>query len=407
MAVNTDYYLGRQPIVGRRGELVGYECLFRSSPANRAAVIDDVAATAAVIKHAFLDLGIEAALGDKTGFINISEELLMSDLIELLPPHRVVLELLETTRITPDVIGRVEALRAARYRIALDDVTAYSEPLGQLLPFVDLVKIDVLNMTPETIVSVAASFRPLVKTLLAEKVETSEQFAQCRGLGFNLFQGYFFAKPTVLAGNAIQPDEMALLKLLAALAADAEIEALEAILKRLPDFTLRLMAMANAAGRRGLHSIKTLRQAIIALGMIQLRRLVKIVLFARQSDLAVSANPLLQTAILRGRLMELVADIACPAAVRRDAFMVGLLSLADALFNQPLCTILDVIQPETEWMAALLQREGKLGELITMAEAAEHADDDQLVRSLAMLGMTDLPRFTKLQIEALHWARNF
>ncbi len=407
MAVDTDYYLGRQPIVGRQGELVAYECLFRSSPANRAAVIDDVAATAAVIKHAFLDLGIEAALGDKTGFINISEELLMSDLIELLPPHRVVLELLETTRVTPDVIGRVEALRAARYRIALDDVTAYSEPLGHLLPFVDLVKIDILNMTPETIASIAASFRPLVKTLLAEKVETSAQFAQCRGLGFNLFQGYYFAKPTVLAGSAIQPAEMALLKLLAALAADADIEALEDILKRLPDFTLRLMAMANAAGRRGLHTVKTLRQAIVALGVIQLRRLVKIVLFARQSTLPASANPLLQTAILRGRLMELVAEIACSTEVRRDAFMVGLLSLADALFNQPLSAVLEVIQPDTQWTAALLHRQGKLGKLLSMAEAAEQADDHQLVNSLSVLGMNDIERFAQLQVEALRWAGSF
>lgn len=406
-AVACDYYLGRQPILGPGGELVAYECLFRTGTANAAHVVDNVAATASVIKHAFLDMGIEVALGNKTGFINISDDILITDIIELLPPHRVVFEVLETTRVTQIVIDRVQALRSAGYRIALDDVTAHNQAVANLLPFTDIVKVDILGMSPDMIACLFSSLRPHVKTLLAEKVETEAEFVHCRALGFELFQGYFFAKPSVITGKAIQPVEPTLIKLLSALAADAELEELEDILKHLPDLTLRLVTMANTAALRRIHKIKTVRQAIIVLGRNQLRRLVKIVLFARASPLPTGADPLLQTAILRGRLMELVAESRCHSEVRRHAFMVGLLSFAHVLFRQPLPDVLASIRPDEKWVAALLHREGELGHLLKMVEAVEIADDEQLHSSLAALGCHDLVLFTKAHIEALHWANNF
>ncbi len=407
MAASSDYYLGRQPVLDRKGELVGYECLFRSSLENRAIVIDDVTASAAVIKHAFFELGIETVIGDKTGFINISEELLMNDVIEFLPPHSIVLELLESTKFTPGVINRLTELRAVGYRIALDDVTAYTDQLHHILPLIDIIKIDIFNMSPEAIESLAGSIRPRVKTMLAEKVETAEQFEHCRALGFKLFQGYFFAKPSILTGSAIQPAELMLIKLFAALTRGADIEVLVDILKRVPDFTLRLMTLANAPERRRLHKVTTLNQAIIALGMLNIRRLVKIVLFAGTSETSIGNNPLLQTVVLRGRLMELVAEICGSPEVRRDAFLVGLLSLADALFKQPLADVLTAIHAEKSWVAALLHRQGTLGQLLTMAEAAERADDEQLRHTLETLGMPSLQRFAYLQADALRWASDF
>ncbi len=407
MSFTRDYYLGRQPILGRGGELVAYECLFRSGSANRAAVTDDVAATAAVIQHAFLDLGVEAALGAKTGFINISQELLMTDLIEVLPRHRVVLELLETVEPGPDLLARCAALRAGGYRLALDDVTDETPSITALLPHADIVKIDILNMPGAKIAELAARFRPRVKTMLAEKVETADEFAQCRALGFDLFQGYFFAKPSIITGRAVQPTELILIRLLAALIAGAEIEALEELLKRLPDLTLRLLSLANAAATFRTHKIRTLGNAIVMLGREQLRRLVKIVLFARARHEQPGADPLLQTAITRGRLMELVARAHCRSEVARHAFMVGMLSLADALFDQPLADILAAIEPDEMWVAALLRREGELGQLLTMAEATERGDDDALNDALTRLGVQDLAGFAPLQVEALQWANAF
>jgi c-di-GMP-related signal transduction protein len=194
-----------------------------------------------------------------------------------------------------------------------------------------------------------------------------------------------------------------LIKLFAALTRGADIEVLVDILKRVPDFTLRLMALANSPERRRLHKVTTLNQAIIALGMLNIRRLVKIVLFAGTDEKSLSTNPLLQTVILRGRLMEMCGD----REVRRDAFLVGMLSLADALFKQPLADVLTAIQAEKSWVAALLKRQGTLGQLLDMAEAAERADDDQLRHTLEQLGMPSVQRFARVQAEALRWASGF
>src|SRR5271168_2550177 len=147
--IENQFFLGRQPIVGRDRELVAYELLFRSSNANSATIINDVAASATVIQYAFSDLGLQAALGDKQGFINLPEALLMSDVIEMLPRERVVLEILETVQLTPSVLTRCQELRGAGYMLALDDVVDLTEAQKAILPLVKLVKLDVLALRQE------------------------------------------------------------------------------------------------------------------------------------------------------------------------------------------------------------------------------------------------------------------
>jgi c-di-GMP-related signal transduction protein len=319
-STNNQFFLGRQPIVGRNRELIAYELLFRSSRANAAVVLDDVAASAAVIQYAFSDLGVQSALGDKKGFINVPEALLMTDTIEVLPQDRVVLEILESVRLTPSVLARCQQLRAAGYTLALDDVVELTEEKKLVLPLVTFVKLDLLALRQEEIVDLVRNLRPYGVTLLAEKVETLEQYHFCRDIGFDLFQGYFFAKPIILTGRAVQPSTPALLRLLDLVRAGAELEVLEHALKQTPSLTLRLLKMANSAAAGRAQKISSLREAILMLGRRQLSRLVQIMLLAQQSDAAMTSDLVLQTAIAQGRLMEKLAEWARLADAAQPGF---------------------------------------------------------------------------------------
>jgi len=399
-----DFFLGRQPIIGRKGDLVAYELLFRSSSFNAAIVLDNVAASAAVIQHSFADLGLHAALGNKLGFINVPEDLLMSDAIKMLPPRQVVLEILETVPITPPVIDRCQHLKAAGFTLALDDIIDLTEAHIAVLPHIEVVKIDVLALPQPQIIELVRRLHHYGVTLLAEKVETVAQYSFCRELGFELFQGYFFARPTILTGRAMPPAMLATLKLFSLVAADAELDEIDMALKQAPDLTLRLLKMANSAAFNPMNKIYSVRNAIIVLGRVQLRRLLQIMVLAQHSGGDAAKNPVVQTAVMRGRLMEETARALGWKASAERAFMVGMLSLADALLGQPLAEIVRHLDLDDSVRDALFKHEGQLGTLLQLVETAEQGDG---LAALAILAKLDFPggdAFNRLQIEALDWA---
>lgn len=169
-----DVYLGRQPILDREQRVVAYELLFRAGDSGGAQVTDDVQATASVIQHAFGELGVSTVLGGQLGFINISTELLLSDLIELLPKQQVVLELLETVAASDAVVERCHALKQQGFRLALDDFV-YDDSFHPLLELADIVKVDLLQHTPATLDALVGQLRNWPVRLLAEKVDSAEQ----------------------------------------------------------------------------------------------------------------------------------------------------------------------------------------------------------------------------------------
>lgn len=192
-------YLGRQPIVDRRRRTVAYELLYRGADDDRARVDDDAWATAQVIRRAFRELGIETVLGACEGFINVDETTLMGQSIEALPCDRVVLELLETLPIAPRIVRRCRELKDKGYRFALDDFVALRPCHQPLLEIADIVKIDIPQLDHGALERLVTMLRPYPARLLAEKVESLEVASHCLKLGFDLFQGFFFARPAILA----------------------------------------------------------------------------------------------------------------------------------------------------------------------------------------------------------------
>jgi len=401
---DQQFFLGRQPIVGRQRELIAYELLFRGGKENAAAIFDDVAASAFVIQHVFTDLGVHSALGDKRGFINLSEGLLMSGLVEMLPRDRVVLEILETVPLTADVVARCRQLRNAGYTLALDDVTDLTEARKHALPYISFVKVDVLQMRIPAIAAVVEKLRPYHVSLLAEKIDSESLYETCFGLGFDLFQGYFFAKPVILSGRSVHPSAIVLMKLFALTAGDADIDEIETLLKQAPDLTLRLLKMANSAGFSPRNKISGVRNAILVLGRVQINRLTQIMMFAQRSGVSMTSDPLLQTAVVRGRVMEGIAAASGWPGIKDRAFMVGMLSLVDALFGETLASVVELLNLEDSVKTALLEREGELGMLLELVEAIEMADAARARPAMKQLGLSNLDQLNQVQIEALSWA---
>ena len=198
MNAQSDVFLARQPILDRQRKVVAYELLFRGDEAGEACVTDDAKATAHVISRAFHQLGVPSVIGRSAGFVNVDAEMLMSRRIEALPRERVVLELLETTKIDCAVVDRCAELKHLGYRLALDDVCAVEPAHEPLLDLIDVVKIDILQLDLPALEKLVRRLRLHPAKLLAEKVDTLERARQCLALGFDLFQGYFFARPALV-----------------------------------------------------------------------------------------------------------------------------------------------------------------------------------------------------------------
>ncbi|WP_459696024.1 EAL and HDOD domain-containing protein [Acidisoma sp. C75] len=399
-------FLGRQPILGRGCELMAYELLFRSGQENAAVFKDDFAATASVIDSAFLSLGIQRAIGDKTAFINVSADGLMSEMIEVLPRDRVVLEILESVELADAIVERCRALKREGFRFALDDVVGLSPAQIAMLDCISYVKFDIRKIRPPEIPALVAMVHEHRTKAVAEKVETEAEFELCKAAGADYFQGYFFARPTVISGRALQPPKPILIALMRLLASDPDISVLEEMLKAAPDLTIRLLRLANSVSMGSLHKISSLRGAILRIGLVQIRRMVQVTLFARYHAADISSDPLVQAAAIRGRLMENLAVSRGMSGLREEAFVVGILSLADGVFGQTMIDLLQVLDLDETLHQALLLRAGPLGELLALVEASEQTDGADTAALLARMTPAEAMEFNRLQIEAMRWASN-
>ncbi|HET7775888.1 MAG TPA: EAL domain-containing protein [Azospira sp.] len=401
-------YLGRQPILDARQTLFGYELLFRSGPApNRAIVQDDLVATATVIVHAFAELGLADALGEQKAFINVDGDFLASEAIELLPREQVVLEILETVDITPAILERCAALKAKGFTLALDDIVALTPAMEPLLDLVDIAKICVSTVAAEALPPLVRTLARRPLKLLAEQVESREQMEHCRELGFHLFQGYYFARPMVLAGRKLGQSRISLLKLLALVLDDSDTLLLEQTFKQEAGLSINLLRMANSAAVGARTRITSLRHAITLLGRRQLQRWLQLLLYTDPTGGA-TFSPLLQLAATRARLLELLAEshMLGDREFADRAFMTGILSLTPALFGPPMEEILGQISTlAADVKQALVGYQGSLGLLLRLVEALESEDMTHVPALVTQLPGLTPERVNQALAQALAWTR--
>ena len=404
--LSDEFFLARQPILGRDQHLVAYELLFRAAGEHDdARLTDGAAATAAVISHAS-QLGLRQVVGNKLAFVNVDEVVLMDDYVRFLPPNKVILEILETVKPTGPLLARVAELKELGFKFALDDVINHSDEVDKLLGLVDIVKIDLQGVAPEALGHLTDSLRKSGKKLLAEKVETQQEFRLCLELGFDFFQGYYFARPVILSGRKITPSEMGILHLQKLINSDADDAMIETAVKRDPVISLNLLRLVNSrAGPE--RRIESVAEALTQLGRKQLRRWLQILMFAAPGSKVELNSPLLQLATTRGKLLELMSLQVRPGDVvgAERAFTAGIMSLADALFSMQMADILDNVDLADDVRAALLEGAGDLGAMLNVVERLEKADTGrEFTAALRKLGLTS-KQVREVELAAFDWVR--
>jgi EAL and modified HD-GYP domain-containing signal transduction protein len=402
-----EIFLARQPIVDRNEGLVAFELLFRSANKTEAGVIDDTHATSQVIVNAFGEMGIAEVLGTNKGFVNVDSMFLHSDLIQLLPKDNVVIELLETAKIDAALIARCSELKADGYSIALDDVAEFSDEIKSLLRIVDIVKLDLMAIDPVRLPALVKELKRYPVKLLAEKVEDKEQARNCLEMGFDLFQGYHFARPEILTGKRAHPSKIALLRIFSLMVSGAENQEIENAFKEHADLSYNLMRIVNSVGSGLTTKISSLKHGLMVMGRGPLTRWVQLLLYASDKGNG-ATSPLMQLAATRGKLMELVAQQENTGSneYADRAFMVGMLSLLDALLGETLPGILKRINLQADVEVALLHHEGDLGNLLGLCKKLEAGDYEfvrDTLRSHSSLSMNEL---TRAQLDAMAWANS-
>ncbi len=400
-----EFYLGRQPILDRNQALFGYELLFRNAPVGPAHIeTTELSATAAVIAHA-AQLGVEKVIGDALGFVNVDEQALLSDIFGFLPVDRIVLELAGTVPATPAVLARMADLAGHGFRFALDGGMAGAALSHPALPMIEYVKMGVRDADAAT----AARLRQDGRKLVAQKVETRDEFRLGLDLGCDYFQGYYFARPVIMSGKKLSPSQLALMELMTLVTSEADNADVERAIKRDVSLALNLLRLVNTPAVGARQRIDSLNQAVTILGRRQLQRWVQIMLYAEPGKRGQNLTPLLMLATTRGRLLELLAHKLRPAHrhVADIAFTVGIMSLMDTLFGIPMAEILAQI-PVGEGVAdALLFRTGFFGDLLKLAECVERIEDsaDRIMPALHDLAMST-EELVELEMAAFEWSDN-
>ncbi len=398
------FFLGRQPILDRNQEIIGYELLFRAAERNVAEFESYSQASASVITSALASFGIDEVLGGKLGFINVHLGLLLSEMLEVLPKDQTVLELLEFIELDDQVLERCRELKEIGFQLALDD-HEFDADNSEIYDVVDIVKIDILQTGMEALPEIVRGLRRTPVKILAEKVETVEQFEICFRMGFDLFQGYFFERPVVLNKRRIDVSGIAMLKLLQQLTMDATLNEIEQTFKENPSLSYNLLRLVNSVAMGMREKIKTLRHAILMLGTEHLRRWTQLSLFAGNDNRGLN-NPLLEMAAVRGRLMEILVKQRNGTVVSDEqseaAFMTGILSLLEVLFETPMNEIIASLNLTDEVCNALLTRGGPLGSMLTLAEKLEVTDFDAVMPLLEECRVS-LDQLLTAQLEAFNW----
>jgi c-di-GMP phosphodiesterase len=404
---SSEVFLGRHPILNRKQKTIGYELLFRAKGQDSNTSIDDLSATSDVIVNLLSQFGIDHILGNKLGFLNIAASSLMSDTIELLPAERIVLEVLEDIPINAQIITRCKVLKGLGFKLAIVDYANRPEHIV-LLPYADYVKID-LSTTPIEEVSTLTSLirKKSSAKIVVEKVEDESMFSACEQLDLDAYQGYFFAKPTILKGNQPQPDQVCLMQMIGMLLGDADLAELEDLFKNSPSLTLSLLKLVNSVGvNGGREPVESIRQAIVMLGQKQMLRWVQLLMYARPSHPASDAI-MLQVAH-RARLMELIAQKieSYQANFSEQAFMVGMLSLADTVIHSPIEEIMNDIGLSDNLKKAILEQTGTHGQLLKLVKDIELGNFDATQYEINALDIS-AEDLLQIQVECIEWTNQF
>ena len=386
--------VARQPIVDRDGAVVGFELLYRPVDPEAPAV-DGERMTARVVLSA-LTIGVDQLVGDKDMYCNAERGVLTGETPVTLPPERTVIEVLETVAVDEETLRGCRELLARGFRIALDDFV-WVDGVEPLLDLASIVKIDLLVTPRERVPDLVRRCREYGVRLVAEKVETDEDVAWARELGFDLFQGYAIERPHLVRGQTVAPSGLAQLKLaLSMLVEDLELDEVEETLRHEPGLVVQVLQLASLGADRGLRrTVRSLREALVLLGTVRIRQWVALTILNAQPGRSPDG---IAVALTRARMCEVLAHRWSTST--DFAFTAGLLSALELMTGQPLEELDGTLDLDEELKAAAFRHEGLVGQLVGAVvdyqAGLQHGDDE--VRS---------PELDTVAAAAFAWAMPF
>jgi EAL and modified HD-GYP domain-containing signal transduction protein len=399
-----EQYIARQPILDGKKRLYGYELLYRGTPGRALGQVSGEQATASLLSSVFLTGDIEIITNKRICFINFTQELLESNLPFNFPEAKIVVEVLEDVQPTPNVIAVCRKLQASGYTLALDDFV-YSKKLEPLLELVSIVKIDI-RLTPlKTLMKTLNLLKPYRVKLLAERVETEDEFLLASRMGFSFFQGYFFSKPERIGITEISSVKVNLLMLLAEITKpQTELEKLRDIIINDVAITYKLMRFLNSAYYYRLQEVKSVAHAIAYLGEMELRRFVMMVIL---SELATEKpDELVSLVLVRARFCEqLGKTTGLSEGQCSDLYMTGLFSLLDAMLDCPMPEVLDKLPVNSEVKESLLGNNTTCLRFLRFAQAFEKNQQAQCEQFQEQLGISD-EQLQACYLEAVKYANH-
>ena len=395
-----DVYVARQPIFNKRKKIYGYELLFRDGMVNAFPDVDGGAATSRVLSTSFLSNGIERITGRKKAFINFTEKMITEKIPAMFPKKTIMVEILEDIEPNAAVVTACREMAKQGYNLVLDDFI-YKPEMKPLLALVRIVKFDFRASSIkeiETAIKELAAYR--IK-LLAEKIETHEEFQQALDMGFEYFQGYFFSKPEILKSKDISPSKITLLSIMSeANREDFRITELEKFVLRDLSINYKLMRYINSAYFGMFKKVNSVKQTIVLLGMKEVRRFISLIAMAQ----LVSGKPdeLIRASLIRARLCENLGKAAI-GKNGSELFTLGLFSFIDAILNDEMGNIMENLPLSENIKKALTGEGGELADYLTLASCYEIGDWAKVASLAAKIGLNE-EKAPEFYMDAVAWA---
>ena len=389
--------LARQPIFDAHQKTYAYELLYRGESMD----IDDDAMTSTVLSNTLNRFGIEKMTHGKVSFINLSKSFLLSDLPDILPQDATVLEVLEDVPANKEVIAAIQHWKEQGFTVALDDFISITSDHMKLLPYVDIVKIDILDCV-EPLDVVVQEIRKFPIKLLAEKVETYEEYELCKKLGFDYYQGYFFSKPTVIINShTLETSKSQLLQLLSRVLEAESPKELETDIAHDITLSYKLLCYINSASVGLKKKIDSIGHALTLLGLKKLRAWISMMLMASLST--GKPDALLALSFTRGRFLEQLALAKQDDKHSNDYFILGMFSLLDAFLDQDIGHAVESVTLPKLVYEGLLNNASKANCHLRLIQALEQGDWTQ-VDTLCDTVEVDSEQIMSLYTESIQWS---
>jgi len=373
-------FVARQPIFDRSQKVFGYELLFRNGIEDYFNADPELAARSML--DSSLLIGLDTLCHHTRAFVNCTRDVLLKDLVTLLPPHQTVVEILETVEPEDRVVSACKKLKDAGYLIALDDFVP-DDPRTPLCSLADIVKVDLRATRPEEHAAMLRHFGSAKCKMLAEKLETPQEYSLTRNMGFAYFQGYFFCKPELIIGREDPASRLRLLRLLDLISRpELDLREVEKALKQEASICYRLLRYLNSPVFGFSLEIKSVRHAMAILGERELRRWIRLVVTVGAAEQRCSE--LILMALTRARFCELLSE---RLKSNHDLFLMGLLSVMDAILEIDMSTLLEQVPVDSAIKGALLGQESSLRPLYRLMlaqESGEWANSAELAQQLIL-----------------------